>query len=146
MILLVALATLLAIIFGYSLLTQGRRGKRVYFVGPHCSGKTESIVRLLSLDNRTVPTIGSHTTMLHGVEVVDCAPNDLSRDFVNKFNINNIDRFIFFVKNEEEMSFFPDLSEFDVKFVMWKKADKKDNPRLIYLDESPNKILSLIKA
>lgn len=144
---LVIVATLLAILIGAWMVMLQRRtpARRIHFVGPHCAGKTEATARLLGLPNRTVPTLGSHTTRLGQTEIVECVQDDLTPDFVNRFHINGTDRFIFFVKNEEEMRLFPDLTGFDVRFVMWKKMDEKKNTNLIYLDESVNNLLPLLK-
>lgn len=144
---LMIVATLLAVLFGLWLILSynQRPARRIHFVGPHCAGKTEATARLLGLPNRTVPTLGSHTTRVGQTEIVECVQDDLTPDFVNRFHINGTDRFIFFVKNEEEMRLFPDLTGFDVKFVMWRKMPEKKSTNLTYLDESVSNLLPLLK-
>lgn len=140
-------ATIAAIIIGALLFTPATARKRVYFVGPHCSGKTESIASILALKNPTVPSLSPHTVVANGVEIVDTVQKNLSYDFINKFHINTVDTFLFFVKNEEEMGSFPDLEPFKVKFVMWRRPKNSSKERvsnLVYLEESPDKLVKLI--
>lgn len=151
MLLTIAFATFLALLIGWLILRNSskKRTKKVYFVGPHCSGKTLSIAKLMNIPNKTVTTLSDSRVLINSTEVIECVQNDFTQDFVSKFHINSLDRFIFFVKNEEEMRLFPDLSGFDVKFVMWKKTEQKKesekNPNIIYLQESVDKLIPLIK-
>ncbi|KAI4292450.1 hypothetical protein PAPHI01_1724 [Pancytospora philotis] len=146
MLLAVILATLLVVFVTAYALFPRKSHRRVYFVGPHCSGKTESIARLLGLGNPTVSSLTSNSFVVGRTEIVECLQDNLSQDFVNKFHINPIDKFVFFVKNEEEMGFFPDLTGFDICFVMWRKCPNKISTQLVYLDEDHSKLAALIRA
>lgn len=144
MMLLTLIVTALALLFAILLRIRRRRHKKIYFIGPHCSGKTSSIVKLLNLPNNTVSTLCTHRTIVGNTEIIELVQNDLSKDFINKFHINGIDQFIFFVKNEEELDYFPNLDGFDVKFVKWLKSESKSRKNLIYLDEDPKRLRSLL--
>lgn len=114
--------------------------KIIFFVGPHGTGKTLSMLNLLDLPNKTVTTTVNHKIIYKNKEIYELVPSDDITDFFRKFHITADDNFVFFVKNEEEIDTFPDCSPFQITFVIWKKVDKKSRKDLVYLDESKEKL------
>lgn len=137
----------IAILFSLFLFWMRRSSHRhVCFVGPHASGKTTALLKLADLDNKTVTSLRNFTVRLKNVDISEIVPNESAIDFTTRFSINPFDRFIFFIKNEEEMKFFPDCSVFDITFVMWFKDTEsaRSEQDVIYLDENPDELKSLI--
>jgi len=138
--------TALLVIIIVSILVKGlkRAPKPVYFVGPHGSGKTVSILSLQSLPNKTVTTTINHKIFYKNREIYELVPDDSAQDFFRKFHINPDGNYVFFVKNEEELDSFPDCSPYNITFVIWKKVETKSRKDLIYLDESPEQLKKVI--
>ncbi|KAL6120321.1 hypothetical protein NUSPORA_02963 [Nucleospora cyclopteri] len=144
----------ITILLGFFALRKFQRKKmkvkRVFFVGPRGTGKTSAICDIL-LNNvpseqmepvmRMVPTLEQHTAKINNLEIVECTATDDKND-LKKFHINGRDKFIFFVKNEDEV--FPALDGFDVHFVIWKKMKEHHRKDLTYLDESGVKLIDLL--
>lgn len=121
-----------------------RQTAKIYFVGPHGTGKTVSILSLLGLSSETVTTLSDHKVLYNNREIVELIPDDTTQDFIRRFHLNSDDRFVFFVKNEEEMDAFSDCSPFNVTFVMWKKTESKSRSDLVYLEESQERLRDLV--
>lgn len=139
------LITSLLLIFAIALcMFRTPKLSKIYFVGPHSTGKTEALLKIAGSDNKTVTTLVDHKVLFKGKELVELIPNDDTNDFIKKFRLNQHDAFIFFIKNEQELSSFPDLTNFKIKFAMWKKASDKTDQNVIYLDESRDNLLNLI--
>lgn len=139
------LVALLVILITYIFVKNIRKpNKKIFFVGPHNTGKTTSILQLLGLSKSTVTTLSNHSIIYKGREITELVPDDETHDFLKKFSLNLDDTYIFFVKNEEEMNDFPDCTPFKVKFVMWKKVENKQRKDIIYLDETREKLIDLI--
>lgn len=139
------LSALLIVVLTYIILKYFRKTKkRIYFVGPHGTGKTASILDLLGLSKSTVTTLSNHSIVYKGREITELVPDDDTHDFLKKFSLNTSDNYIFFIKNEEEVNEFPDCTPFKVKFVMWKKVENKLRKDIIYLDESRERLIDLI--
>lgn len=116
---------------------------RICFVGPHSTGKTVSLLSLLDLNNKTVTTLSNHRILYKNKEIFELVPDESSEDFTRRFHINPDDKFVFFLKNEEELEAFPDCTPFDVTFVLWKKSEEKCKD-VLYLQESSDKLKELI--
>ncbi|ELA42021.1 uncharacterized protein VICG_00868 [Vittaforma corneae ATCC 50505] len=140
----IIIAILCVIVAYMAFLVMRPKDVRICFVGPHSTGKTVSLLSLLGLDNKTVTTLASHRVIYKNKEIFELVPDESNRDFVDKYQLNPNDKFVFFVKNEEEIDSFPDCSGFDIVFVMWKKTKDKKRKDLIYLDESREKLKDLI--
>lgn len=136
---------ILCVIAAYMVFLVTRpRAVRICFVGPHSTGKTASLLSLLGLDNKTVTTLASHKVIYNNKEIFEIVPDESSKDFAEKYQLNASDKFVFFVKNEEEMDSFPDCSAFDIVFVMWKRTDDKKRKDVVYLDESRERLKELV--
>lgn len=144
MLVLVLVTILIIILVRFLIRSIKRPAPRIYFVGPHGAGKTASILSLLGFSNNTVTTLSDHKVLYNGREIVELVPDDSTQDFLRKFHLNSDDRFVFFVKNEEEMDVFPDCSPFHVTFAMWKKTGSKPRGDLVYLEESREKLRDLV--
>lgn len=128
---------------------KNQRRKKVYFVGPRSSGKTTAICKILMNSNnkeiktikRTVPTLETSHTILNDLEIVEVKQSE-DDDPVTKFSINCTDKFIFFIKNNDDI--YPELNGFDVTFVIWLKTANHTRKDIIYLDENPKKLIELI--
>lgn len=121
-----------------------RSHPKIFFIGPHGTGKTSSILSLLGLTNKTVTTLSNHRVIYKNREIIELVPDDETMDFMSKFHLNTSDTYVFFVKNEEEIDEFPDVSPFKIKFVLWKKMEVKNRKDLIYLEESSKNLRDLI--
>lgn len=144
MLILVLLAVLVVVFVRYLVRNVKRPASKICFVGPHGTGKTVSILNLLGLSNRTVTTLADHKILYNGREIVELVPDNSTQDFLRKFHLTSDDKFVFFVKNEEEMDAFPDCSPFNVVFVMWKKTENRSRNDLVYLGESREKLRDLV--
>lgn len=128
---------------------KSQRRKKVYFVGPRSSGKTTAICKILMNSNnkkiktikRTVPTLETSHTILNDLEIVEVKQSE-DDDPVTKFSINGTDKFIFFIRNNDDV--YPELKGFDVTFVIWPKTINHIRKDIIYLDENPKKLIELI--
>lgn len=116
---------------------------RICFVGPHSTGKTRALLSLLALTNSTVATLSNHKVLYKDKEVFEIVPNERKSDFAERYGLNASDKFVFFLKNEEEMETFPDCKDFNMTFVMWKKSDK-ERKGVVYLDESRENLRNLV--
>ncbi|KAM0681356.1 hypothetical protein GINT2_000556 [Glugoides intestinalis] len=125
-------------------LATRKKSSKLFFVGPRSTGKTLALLSLIGLENKTVTTLSSHRIMYKNVEIFEVVPDDQVVDFAKKFGLNKDDKFIFFLKNLEELESFPDLKEFDITFVMWKKTAEAPRKNIIYLEESREKLRDLI--
>lgn len=139
------LITVLCVTLVYILfLATRKKNSKLFFVGPRSTGKTLALLSLLGLENKTVTTLSNHRIMYKNVEIFEVVPEDQAVDFAKKFRLNTEDKFIFFLKNMEELDSFPDLTEFDITFVMWKKTTEKAKKNVVYLEESREKLRDLI--
>lgn len=127
-------------------LMRSSQAKQIFFVGPHSTGKTEAILALQGLSNSTVTTLASHKIILKDMEVYEIVPKDTEEAFIEKFGLNKEDSFVFFLKNAEEIEEFPDLSGIQVEFVIWKKNVNKNNKNVIYLEESKDNLIKLLRS
>lgn len=143
----VLLAVVAAIITTVLFTTRrGGRKPKVKFIGPHCSGKTSAIFRLCGIDGSTVPTLGQHSYMYDGLEIVECPPSEAS-DFFIRFHIEPGSRHVFFVKNEEDLQHFPDLTGYNIVFVTWRRMEgSRGAKNQVCLDESADKLRQLVKV
>ncbi len=141
----ILIAILIVLITVFSIGKSSKRSKEVFFVGPHCSGKTEAIVAMLGLDISTVPSLISHSVIVDGVKITEIPQRNDKKEFIDKFRIEEKKQYVFFIKNEEEFENFPVLRDFNVKFVFWRKESRKTNKDIFYLDESPNKLKEFIR-
>lgn len=138
------LITICLVLLGYAVFFFTRpKTVRICFVGPHSTGKTVSLLSLLNLNNKTVTTLSNHRILYKNKEIFELIPDDSSEDFIRKFHINPEDKFVFFLKNEEELEAFPDCSPFDVTFVLWKKSEEKSR-EVLYLQEDSDRLKELI--
>lgn len=130
------------------LLFMARRPRQsvLYFTGPHSTGKTAAILCLLGIPNKTVTTLSDHRIFFKNKEIIEIVPDDNTNEFIKKFRLNKQDKFVFFVKNEQEFESFPDLSIFNISFVLWEKTEERNNKRLFYLNESREKLENLVKT
>lgn len=141
------LVTFLLVILVFLIyLARKPKQSKLYFVGPHSTGKTAAMLCLSGLESKTVTTLVDHKTLYKDKEITELVPYDDTNDFIKKFRLNEHDIFIFFVKNEQELESFPDLSNFKIKFVMWIKNDEKNNKNIVYLDESKENLINLMNS
>lgn len=139
------LIAIFCVIFAYVLfLLTKQKNSRICFVGPHSTGKTISLLSLLGAENKTVTTLVDHRIFYKNREIFEIVPNDKTNDFPEKYQLNSNDKFVFFVKNEEEVESFPDCSDFNITFVMWKKTEEKKRKDIVYLEESREKLKNLV--
>lgn len=144
MLVLVLVAILVIVLARLLVRARWQSTAKIYFVGPHGSGKTVSILNLLGFSSETVTTLSDHRVLYNNKEIVELVPDGATQDFLRKFHINADDKFVFFVKNEEEMDAFPDCSPFNVTFVMWRKTESRSRSDLVYLEESREKLRDLV--
>ena len=144
------LSILIAIIFGALVLFLFFRPTKsrtpILLVGPRSTGKTTALTRLLGIDAPTVSTIGQHAYIIDGRKVIECPPQD-SGPFEIRFGLDPAFRHIFFLKNQEELKEFPDLSPYDITFVHWKDSSENAQvPGVICLAESADRLLEIIRG
>lgn len=142
---LVIVVTILCLFMAYALFFLfSKKQTRICFVGPHATGKTQAMLSLLGIENKTVTTISNHRIIYKDIEIFELVPDDNVLDFTKKFHLDTENKFIFFVKNLEEIEAFPDCSLFNITFVLWKKTDIKKRKDVVYLEESRENLRDLI--
>ena len=92
------LITSLLVIFAILIyLIRKPNNSKIYFVGPHSTGKTESLLSLNNIESKTVTTLADHKIIFKNKEITELVPNDSTNEFEKKFRLNNQDTFVFFI-------------------------------------------------
>ncbi|ORD93724.1 hypothetical protein ECANGB1_1620 [Enterospora canceri] len=146
----VVFCTILLCIGIHSLLIKKPERKKVFFVGRRESGKTTALLQILLKKKdrriravkRTTPTLIQHSTVINDLEIVEVEQSD-EKDVLKKFSINGRDKFIFFLRDDDET--YPQLlGNFDIHFVMWKKVKHEPRNDILYLNEDAVALIDLL--
>ncbi|OQS54451.1 hypothetical protein EHP00_1312 [Ecytonucleospora hepatopenaei] len=163
----IVLAFLMAMLLGlvtfriFVKFSRKKKCRKIFFVGPRKTGKTTAINAMLDesgenyigMKKKTVPTRKDHRvvfkpkktfnfiTTLNNFEIIEKHQKD-DEDDIKKFSINSTDKYIFFIKDDQEV--YPALAGFDVTFVKWQKCSDHKNKYVTYLEENPMKLFELI--